>query len=74
MREKIRTVHAAHFWVNGVRKMWHQLRQDGERMARCIVERQMGVEGLQGVVRGPRIRTKRPAENPAAQAADLVKL
>jgi transposase InsO family protein len=72
LREKIRTTHAAHFGVYGVRKIWHQLRHDGETVARCTVARLMGVEGLQGVVRGARIRTTRPAEDPAAQAADLV--
>ena len=72
LREKIRTTHAAHFGVYGVRKIWHQLRHDGETVVRCTVARLMGVEGIQGVVRGARIRTTRPAENPAAQAADLV--
>jgi putative transposase len=72
LREKIRTTHAAHFGVYGVRKIWHQLRHDGETVARCTVARLMGVEGLQGVVRGARIRTTRPAEDPAAQSADLV--
>ncbi len=72
LREKIRTTHAAHFGGYGVRKMWHQVRHDGETVPRCTVERLMGAEGLQGVVRGARFRTTRPAEDPAPQAADLV--
>jgi putative transposase len=72
LREKIRTTHAAHFGVYGVQKIWHQQRHDGETVAWCTVARLMGVEGLQGIVRGARIRTTRPAEDPAAQAADLV--
>jgi putative transposase len=55
-----------------VRKIWHQLRHDGETVARCTVACLMGVEGLKGVVRGARIRTTQPAEDPAAQAAGLV--
>jgi putative transposase len=72
LRDKIRTTHAARFGVYGVRKMCHQVRHDGETVARCTVARLMGVEGLQGVVRGARIRTTRPPEDPAPQAVDLV--
>jgi transposase InsO family protein len=72
LRDKIRATHAAHLGVYGVRKIWHQLRHDGETVARCTVAHLMGVAGLQGVVRGARIRNTRPAEVLAAPAADLV--
>jgi putative transposase len=72
LREKIWTIHAADFRVNGMRKTLRQLRYDGELVARFTVEPLMGVEGLQGVVSAARVRTARPAEDLAAQAADLV--
>lgn len=53
----IRAVHAANFGVYGARKMWHELRRQGYRVARCTVERLMRDAGLAGVVRGRRIRT-----------------
>ena len=38
---KIATVHQANYEAYGVRKVWHQLRQNGERVARCTVARLM---------------------------------
>jgi transposase InsO family protein len=72
LRERIREVHRAHHAVYGVRKLWHQLRREGERVARCTVARLMRAEGLRGVVRGGRVRTTQPADDPAAAAQDLV--
>ncbi len=38
--------------VYGPRKVWKQLRRDGQRVARCTVERLMRDLGLKGVSRG----------------------
>jgi transposase InsO family protein len=43
--------------VYGVRKVWRQLRREGQEVARCTVERLMGKLGIQGVIRGKPIRT-----------------
>jgi transposase InsO family protein len=45
------------FRVYGVRKVWRQLLRDGIAVARCTVARLMRTMGLQGVVRGKRVRT-----------------
>ena len=37
--------------------MWRQLQREGETVARCTVARLMGDMGLQGAVRGKRIKT-----------------
>src|SRR3974390_804013 len=54
---KIRRVFAQNFDVYGVRKVWRQLRQEGEDAARCTVERLMRSMGLQGVIRGKSVKT-----------------
>ena len=69
---KITAVHKANYEAYGVRKVWHQLRQDGERVARCTVARLMRAAGLQGVVRGGKVRTTRPTADRAEAAQDLV--
>ncbi len=61
---KIRRVFDANFCVYGVRKVWRQLAREGIVAARCTVARLMRVMGLQGVVRGRKVRTTIP--NPAA--------
>jgi transposase InsO family protein len=40
-----------------VRKVWRQLRREGEDIARCAVERLMRSMGLQGVIRGKPVKT-----------------
>jgi putative transposase len=55
--EKIRRVFAENFSVYGARKVWRQLRREGEDVARCTVERLMRRLGLQGVVRGRPAKT-----------------
>ena len=45
------------FQVYGVRKVWRQLVREGEDVARCTVARLMRRMGLQGVIRGRRVRT-----------------
>ena len=57
LAEKISRIHAENYSVYGARKVWRQLRREGEDVARCTVERLMRVKGLQGVVRGKGVRT-----------------
>ena len=54
---EIRRVFAENFDVYGVRKVWWQLRREGEDIARCTVERLMRSMGLQGVIRGKPVKT-----------------
>jgi putative transposase len=53
----IRRIHAANYGVYGARKIWHELRREGKRVARCTVERLMRQAGLTGAVRGKTVRT-----------------
>jgi putative transposase len=55
--EKIKRIFDENFGVYGARKIWHQLRREGEQVARCTVERLMRAMGLQGVRRGKTVRT-----------------
>ena len=57
--------------VYGARKVWHQLHREGFPVARCTVERLMRQMGLQGVVRGKKLRTT-IADEAATRPADLV--
>jgi transposase InsO family protein len=57
LRTEIRRVYEENFRVYGVRKMWRQLLRDGIAVARCTVARLMRTMGLQGVVRGKKVRT-----------------
>ena len=50
--------------VYGADKVWRQLNREGIAVARCTVERLMRKPGLQGVVRGRKVRTTFP--DPAA--------
>ena len=54
---EIRRVFAENVDVCGVRKVWRQLRREGEDIARCTVERRMRSMGLQGVIRGKPVKT-----------------
>src|SRR4051794_9003616 len=58
---EIRRGEEANFCVYGVRKVWRQLAREGIVAARCTVARAMG---LQGAVRGKKLRT--PVPDPAA--------
>jgi hypothetical protein len=49
---QIARLYHAKYEVYCVRKVWRQLRQDRETVARCIVARLTQFAGLQGVVRG----------------------
>jgi putative transposase len=57
---EIRRVYEANFRVYGVRKVWRQLARAGIVTARCTVARLMRAMGLQGVVRGKKLRTTVP--------------
>ena len=57
LRSEIQRVHDENFQVYGVRKVWHQMKREGHDVARCTVERLMQYMGLQGVIRGKRVRT-----------------
>ena len=57
LRTEIRRVYEENFRVYGVRKVWRQLLREGIAVARCTVARLMGTMGLQGVVRGKKVRT-----------------
>ena len=60
LKVEIKRVWQEHFRVYGVRKVWRQLLREGFVIARCTVERLMRELGLQGVVRGRRIKTTVP--------------
>lgn len=64
LRIEIERVYKENFRVYGVRKVWRQLGREGIAVARCTVVRLMRTMGLQGVVRGKRVRTT--ISNPAA--------
>jgi len=67
----ITELHRDHFGVYGARKLWRQLRREGEAVGRDQVGRLMRALGLRGATRTKRIRTTRPA--PVSQRpADLV--
>jgi transposase InsO family protein len=55
----------------GSRKVWYAVQRAGYRVARCTVERLFRAAGLQGVVRGRRVRTTVP-EPLAHRPVDLV--
>jgi transposase InsO family protein len=54
---EIARVFEENFQVYGVRKVWRQLRREGQEVARCTVGRLMKTIGLQGVIRGKPVRT-----------------
>ena len=54
---EIQRIWQAHLQVYGADKVWKQMNREGILVARCTVERLMRHLGIQGVVRGKRIRT-----------------
>ncbi len=54
---EIARVFEENFQLYGVRKVWRQLRREGQEVARCTVGRLMKTIGLQGVIRGKPVRT-----------------
>ena len=57
---EIQRVFDENFQVYGVRKVWRQMLREGHDVARCTVERLMRKMGLEGVIRGKRVRTTVP--------------
>src|SRR5271167_1043768 len=57
LRGQIRRIFDDNFRVYGVRKVWGQLKREGEDVARCTVARLMRGMGLQGAVRGKPAKT-----------------
>jgi putative transposase len=57
LKQEIQRVYDENYQVYGARKVWHQLKRDGNVVARCTVERLMHNMGLEGVIRGKRVRT-----------------
>jgi putative transposase len=55
-----------------VRKVWRQLKREGEDVARCTVSRLMRDMGLQGAVRGKRVKTT-ISDNSVPRPLDKVK-
>lgn len=68
----IERIHAENYGVYGARKVWHELRRRGVRVARCTVERLMRESGLRGLLRDKSPRTTRPAAE-TGRPVDLVK-
>jgi putative transposase len=67
----IAKAHHDNYGVYGARKIWLTLNRQGVPVARCTVERLMGVLGLEGVRRGRKVRTTRP-DPTATRPTDLV--
>ncbi len=68
---EIRRVWDENLQVYGARKVWRQLNRDQIPVARCTVERLMGILGLKGAIRGKAWRTTIP-DDAAERPADLV--
>lgn len=69
---QIRNIWLANREVYGADKVWRQMHREGQPVARCTVERLMRAMGIQGVVRGKKVRTTQ--SDPATPAPrDLVK-
>jgi transposase InsO family protein len=70
--EHVRRVWQENREVYGVRKVWKQLRREGQAVARCTVARLMRRLGLAGVVRGRKFRVTTIPDSAAARPPDLV--
>ena len=57
LRPEIKRVFDDNFGVYGVRKVWHQMRREGFDVARCTVARLMKEMGIEGVIRGKKVKT-----------------
>ncbi len=71
LKPEIQRVWDEHHQVYGARKVWVQLHREQIRVARCTVERLMGVLGLQGAKRGKTWKTTTP-DAAAERPLDLV--
>ena len=57
---EIERIWSANLGVYGADKVWKQLNREGIKTARCTVERLMRRRGLQGAIRGRKVRTTTP--------------
>ena len=64
IREQIKRVHDDSSGLYGTRKVWHQMRREGVKVAKCTVERLMRIMGVAGVRRGKTTTTT--VSNPKA--------
>lgn len=71
LKPEIQRVWTENFRVYGARKVWRQLKREGFGVARCTVERRMGVLGLPGALRGKPGKTT-ISDEAAKRPADLV--
>ena len=76
-REEVLSDHIRRVWreqheVYGVRKVWQELRREGQPVARCTVARLMRRLGLRGVVRGRKFKTTTRPDTTALRPPDLV--
>ena len=69
---QIRRVWRENREVYGVRKVWKQLRREGQPVARCTVARLMRRSGLRGAVRGRKFKTTTCPDTAAPRPPDLV--
>jgi hypothetical protein len=60
LQVEIQRVWNENFQVYGIRKVWRQLNREKTRVARCTVGRLMRSLGLQGAVRGRKVKTTVP--------------
>ena len=72
LRDEIGRVWNDNFQVYGARKVWRQLVREGQRVARCTVERLMRQMGLQGATRGKSFKVTTMADKSATRPDDLV--
>ena len=72
LKSEIRRVWDQILRVYGADKVWRQLRREGFGVARCTVERLMGVLGLQGATRGRAFRITTEAGRPIERPLDRV--
>ena len=76
-RDEIVTDHIRRLWqeneeVYGVRKVWKQLRREGQAVARCTVARLMHRAGLCGAVRGRKFKKTTCPDTATPRPPDLV--
>jgi putative transposase len=72
LKVEIARVHRDNLDVYGADKVWTQLNREGERVARCTVERLMRELGLCGARRGRAYKRTTVADEKAHRPADLV--
>ena len=72
LRDEIERIWNDNFQVYGAPKVWRQLGREGQKVARCTVERLMRQLGLQGATRGRRFKVTTIRDQSAPRPADLV--